>query len=49
MCRKWPYLESILVDPGNWLIMANSCPGINADVSVCEVKQIVRDRLAKDH
>ena len=49
MCRKWPYLESILVDPGNWLIMANSCPGINADVSFCEVKQIVRDRLAKDH
>ena len=28
MCRKWPFIESILVDADNWLIMADSCPGI---------------------
>lgn len=33
MCRKWPFIESLLVDFDNWLIMADSCPGIRTDVS----------------
>ena len=28
MCRRWPFIESILVDPANWLAMAGSCPGM---------------------
>jgi Fe-S-cluster containining protein len=48
MCRQWPFVESILADPSNWLIMSNSCPGINADVSVSVLKDIVRGQLAKD-
>ena len=42
MCRKWPFLESILVDPVNWLTMANSCPGIQTDVDIEDLKKIVR-------
>ena len=42
MCRKWPFLESILVDSTNWLIMADSCPGIQTDVNLATVEKIVR-------
>ena len=41
MCRKWPFLESILVDSANWLIMADSCPGIQTDVDLAKVEKII--------
>ena len=47
MCRKWPFIESILVDAENWLIMADSCPGIHTDVAVDAVQKYVRKKLAK--
>lgn len=28
MCRRWPFIESILKDPSNWRIMAGGCPGM---------------------
>jgi Fe-S-cluster containining protein len=31
MCRKWPFIDSLLADIGNWKIMASVCPGIQAD------------------
>jgi len=48
MCRKWPFIESILVDAENWLIMAGSCPGIHTDVPVDRVRKYVKKKLAKD-
>lgn len=48
MCRKWPFLESILVEPNNWLIMADSCPGIRTEVPVCVAEKCIRDMLSKD-
>lgn len=42
MCRKWPYLGSILVDPANWLIMADSCPGIQPNVDLKKLRKFVR-------
>ena len=45
MCRKWPFLESILVDSTNWLIMADSCPGIQTDVDLTDVEEIVRHMI----
>ena len=42
MCRKWPFLESILVDPINWLTMANSCPGIRTDVDLDMLAKLIR-------
>ncbi len=47
MCRKWPFIESILADAKNWLIMADSCPGIHADVPVDKVQKYVKKKLAK--
>jgi len=45
MCRKWPFLESILVDSTNWLIMADSCPGIQTEVDLATVEKIVRHMI----
>lgn len=28
MCKAWPFIPAVLADPGNWNIMAGSCPGI---------------------
>jgi len=45
MCRKWPFLESILIDPANWLIMADSCPGIQADIDVDMLAKFVKQMI----
>ena len=45
MCRKWPFLESILVDPANWLIMAGSCPGIQTEVDPPTLENVVRQMI----
>jgi len=47
MCRKWPFLESILVDPTNWLIMADSCPGIQIDIAGDTLEKFVRQMILK--
>jgi Fe-S-cluster containining protein len=49
MCRQWPFIESILVDAENWLIMADSCPGIRADVPVDTVQKYVKKKLTRDN
>jgi uncharacterized protein len=28
MCRAWPFIEAVLVDPANWDAMASCCPGM---------------------
>jgi len=47
MCRQWPFLRSVLADPKNWQTMADSCPGIRADVPTRTVKKYVEKILAK--
>ena len=49
MCRRWPFIESLLVDGQNWLIMADSCPGINAEAPVDTIQKYVKKMLAKGH
>ena len=41
MCRRWPYIKSILVDVGNWRAMAASCPGMQVDVSDDQIRKCV--------
>jgi len=41
MCKAWPFIESVLRDPGNWYIMAGVCPGIRADVSEAAIRGCV--------
>lgn len=48
MCRQWPFIESVLVDPGNWEAMAGACPGMNTGFSHEQVKACTRRRLQQD-
>jgi len=48
MCRRWPFVKSLLVDSINWKIMANSCPGIKIDAPVCAVEKCARQILLKE-
>ena len=42
MCRKWPYIDSLLIDFDNWKIMASMCPGMNRNASAHMVKAWVK-------
>lgn len=46
MCRQWPFIHSILVDVGNWRIMAASCPGMRADASDPAIRVCVKKALS---
>ena len=41
MCRAWPYINNLLVDPTNWEKMASMCPGIRKGVPAEVVKRCV--------
>jgi hypothetical protein len=41
MCRRWPFIPSLLRDFGNWRIMAGQCPGINPDAPKDEILAVV--------
>jgi Fe-S-cluster containining protein len=47
MCKQWPFIESLLVDVGNWQIMASVCPGIRTDLPDQLVMHIVNKVLTK--
>ena len=47
MCRKWPFIDSILADPINWQIMADSCPGMKRNVAPSHLLSCVRSQLQK--
>ena len=46
MCKKWPFIESLLVDPKNWQAMASSCPGILVDTPEPLIKECVKKVLS---
>lgn len=48
MCKKWPFLKSVLVDINNWHIMGSQCPGIRTDVSDSTIKACVTQELSKN-
>jgi Fe-S-cluster containining protein len=48
MCRRWPFLKSLLVDSNNWKIMADSCPGINTEVPDHSVAKCIKNILSKE-
>jgi uncharacterized protein len=45
MCRAWPFIASVLIDVGNWRIMAGSCPGMRTDVEDDVILDEVRRAL----
>jgi len=42
MCRDWPFISNLLVDPSNWEKMASMCPGIRKDAPTEDVQDCVR-------
>ncbi len=48
MCKAWPFIESVLIDVGNWHIMAGSCYGIRTDIPDLVIQECVRKVLEKD-
>ena len=47
MCRRWPYLEAVLVDPVNWRSMGASCPGIRTDVPDERLIEVIKEKLRR--
>ena len=47
MCRKWPFIESILVDSSNWYSMATFCPGMRTDFSGNQIRKCVQEVIKK--
>ncbi len=47
MCKIWPFIESILVDPSNWAIIKSMCPGIRDDGDLDDLAECVRIVLAE--
>jgi Fe-S-cluster containining protein len=42
MCKKWPFIEHVLVDIANWKVMASFCPGIRTDIPDQLIKECVK-------
>jgi len=42
MCQRWPFIDSVQVDPGNWPIMAGVCPGMRTGYPPERVRECVR-------
>jgi Fe-S-cluster containining protein len=48
MCRRWPFIESVVTDATNWTIMAGLCPGMRTDVPLQRVRECVERILASE-
>jgi Fe-S-cluster containining protein len=48
MCRAWPFIRSILVDPDNWNLMASLCPGMRTDYPDDVIANCVRKKIESD-
>jgi Fe-S-cluster containining protein len=48
MCRRWPFLKSVLVDEINWRSMGSMCPGIRTDVSMDKVRACIESSVAAE-
>lgn len=47
MCRAWPYIKTIIPNPENWDIMADSCPGMKKGVIHDVLQRIVAQEKEK--
>ena len=40
MCRAWPFIKTLINNPENWDIMANSCPGMKKGIPHKDIARI---------
>ena len=48
MCRRWPFIDALLVDIGNWNAMAGSCPGMRTDLDEKTLLSAIRHILRQE-
>ncbi len=41
MCKDWPFIQNVVERPEKWLVMAETCPGINRNASLKKVAKYV--------
>lgn len=47
MCKIWPFIDSLLIDPTNWDIICSMCPGARTNVNSKDLAECVRQVLAE--
>jgi Fe-S-cluster containining protein len=47
MCRAWPFIEAVLVDPANWDAMATCCPGMKTGHPPKKIHSCVAAAIAR--
>ena len=47
MCKRWPYIDGVLLDINNWNIMAGSCPGMRTDIPEYDIRKCVEEMIRK--
>ena len=48
MCKAWPFIRSVAVDPENWEKMATMCPGMRKGVPAEAVRKCVAAMLDRE-
>ncbi|MGB5984375.1 MAG: YkgJ family cysteine cluster protein [Desulfobacterales bacterium] len=47
LCRSWPFIPAVLVDPANWRAMAAQCPGMVTDLPDDVLRGVVARAMAQ--
>ena len=47
-CRQWPLVPALLEDENNFLIIRESCPGIDRDISYKEFRTILARLIGEE-
>ena len=47
-CKQWPLVPALLDDENNFLIIRESCPGINKELSYQEFREIMARLLGEE-
>ena len=48
MCRRWPFIDAVLVDIQNWKSMGASCPGIRTDLPEDEIRAKIAPLITEE-
>ncbi|MBW1650396.1 MAG: YkgJ family cysteine cluster protein [Deltaproteobacteria bacterium] len=44
MCKDWPFIKNVVKRPETWLVIAQTCPGINKNASLKQVAEYILKR-----
>ena len=47
MCRAWPFIKTLVNNPENWDMMANSCPGMKKEIPHKDIQRIAATEKKK--